>query len=491
MRSWAPSRAAAGPSRAEPASPTAAARRPAEAAPPETWEVAEARARRFGHKALELPPPEAAASAAGAPIQRVVRQVRGKGGGWRSSLTGKTYTTKAEAEKADAAAEELRKSEKPVKRGPRKVKEGEEVGSPALPQTSTSALLARFPAHLGPLGTPSGDVRVEDVAKAAKEPQIQPPRGETDIYSHSGRNTYAAITSGLSVGGETVGQSLFSAEGEELPAEKIESEYPAKEKLRDFRSKFIFAQGPSPEGVTLPKGRTSGHAEALGIHSQGFKKAAQKSAKQADYLVQKLGGLPELGDDPSDEALEQLSQVLGPDIRSRVGVAENRFSCGHRGGSGYRGGCTSELADQAPKTTDEFVSALSKPDVEEEEESSTRRRVEAFQSLGILGSTLSTAGDYRKRGNPEILREAGYDLEVHNRFDFEGRSGLAPFTSEQEALQQQFEPGYEKDVDPISEDEGEVSEEEEETSKKNRKRLTGGGKRKPPTSKRQRTKKDT
>lgn len=503
MRARVPPRSSAGPSRAEDsgrstAAPAASGRLPAAGTPTEPWAIAEDRARRFGHRALELPPP---AAATGAPIQRVVRKVRGKGGGWRSTLTGKTYAKKSDADKADAEAAEVRKAEQRVPRAPRraKEKEGEEVGPPAPPKTPISALLARFPAHLGPLGTPSGDVLAEDVAKAAKEPQIQRPRGEKDVYSHSGRNTYAAITSGLEVGGETVGQSLFSAEGEELPAEEIESQYPAKTKLRDFRDKFILAQGAPPQGVTLPKSRKTAHAEALGVHSQGFKKAAQKSAQQADYLVEQLGGLPELGDDPSDESLEQLSQILGPDIRSRVGVVENRFSCGHRGGSGYRGGCTSELAEQAPKISEEFVSALSKPssekekeeapevgEEEEEEGLSPRARVGAYQSLGILGPTLSTAGDYTKRGNPDILRRAGFDLQVHNRFDFGGRGGLAPFTAGQESLEQQFQPGYEADVDPTSRNESEVAEEEVE---KGGKRLRGGGKRKPPTPKRRKTKK--
>jgi len=488
MRSWVPARPVAGPSRAE---RPAAAPLPAAAAPPVPWDVAEERARRFGHRALELPPPDAAA---GMPIQRVVREVRG-GGGWRSTLTGKIYKTKAAAEKADAAAEEARQAEKRVPRAPRRAKknEGEEVGPPALPQTPVSALLAKFPAHLGPLGTPSGDVTVEDVAKAAKQPEIQRPRGDKDIYSHSGRNTYAAITSGLSLGGEPVSQSLFSAEGEELPAQEIESRYPAKDKLRDFREKFILAQGKPPKGVTLPKGRKTAHAEALGIHSEGFKKAAQKSSQQADYLVEQLGGLPELGDDPSDQALEQLSQVLGPQIQSQVGVVENRFSCGTRGRSGYGGGCTKELADEAPKISREFVSGLTKPpsgekdrgeeEEEEEEQISPEARVGAYQSLGILGATLSTAGDYEKRGNPEILRQAGFDLQVHNRFDFVGRGGLAPFTPEQESLQQQFQPQY-------VEDPGSEEEEGEELPKSGRKRPERGKTKEPvknPVVKRQKT----
>lgn len=449
------------------------------------WEVAEDRARRFGHRALELPPP---ATAAGAPIQRVVRPVRG--GGWRSTLTGKTYKTKAAAEKADAAAEEERQAEQRVPRAPRQSKKsGEEVGPPAPPKTPISALLAQYPAHLGPLGTPSGDVTVEEVGKAAKEPEIQPPRGEKDIYSHSGRNTYAAITSSLSVGGEPVSQSLFSASGEELPAEEIESRYPAKSKLREFREKFILAQGKPPEGVTLPKGRKTGHAEALGIHSQGFKKAAQKSAQSADYLVEQLGGLPELGDDPSDESLEQLAQILGPQIQSQVGVVENRFSCGSRGSSGYGGGCTKELAEEAPKISEEFVSGLTKPpsgekergeEEEEEGEIPPHLRVGAYQSLGILGPTLSTAGDYAKRGNPDILRRAGFDLQVHNRFDFGGRGGLAPFTPEQESLQQEFQPAYEES--PSSEGEEELP----KSGKKRLEREKGKDRVKDPTSKRQR-----
>jgi len=78
VRSWVPARPVAGSSRAErPAAASAVAARPAaESAPAVPWEVAEDRARRFGHRALELPPP----ASPGAPIQRVVRPVRGKRG---------------------------------------------------------------------------------------------------------------------------------------------------------------------------------------------------------------------------------------------------------------------------------------------------------------------------------------------------------------------------------------------------------------------------
>ena len=47
-------------------------------------------------------------------------------------------------------------------------------------------------------------------------------------------------------------------------------------------------------------------------------------------------------------------------------------------------------------------------------------------ALGLFQPTLSTAGPYKKGGNPEILREAGWGFGVHNRYDFQQGTGLEP-----------------------------------------------------------------
>jgi len=367
-----------------------------------------------------------------APIQLTVKQLRTPGRKWVSSeLPDQTFDTK---EQALAAEKEKLDSDKKAAAA-RAREERPEVDFQFVPPTSapptitdpTSLALHQHRPHFGPLLTTGGHVHRNQVS--ALLPSSSAPPSITKNTAFTGKDTNAAI---LTSGPGDI-RHVFGPTGNSTSLDDLPGTDPF-----EFHKNYIFKQGQPPEGVTLPDGRRTGHAEANAVHSLGFPGAAKKNADDLSGLAELLGiDLEDLEDE--DHLIGALS--LPP---VTTDIVENRTSCGSRGKSGYGGGCNQEMEDTVPRYQSELDTHLPP----------------SFSFLatqtGLASFGVSAAGSYRHEGNPGIITGAGGRIGTHHAFDWKTGQARHP----KENLQAYYARAHAHAHDDVDE-EGEVSDDDE------------------------------
>ena len=345
------------------------------------------------------------------PIQLVVSKCGLRSSpGFFSDETELTYTNEETAKREDREAREKREAAEKAERPHIDFNFQQPKEGPPVPETPLASELLQHSRHFGPVMTRGGDVKATQVQALAQvhEPVPSPDRPT----AFTGRNTYAAVLSSA--------EDVFKVhriEGNPEDLSSLEGIDPSK-----FREEFIFMQGPPPVGVQLGPKRKRAHAEALATHSDAFLSAVEENATDLMELSEACGFDPDVKvkEEPTDKQIGNLCTFLGtPPVRTTI--VTNRAMCGVRGGSGYKGGCTKEIADTASKYEEEFAKNMVPYQWLAKLALKTR--------MAIFG--VSVAGDYKNQGNPSIMAESGVDVDVHNPFDWSTGQGK-PISKEQQ-----------------------------------------------------------
>ncbi|MGC7409306.1 hypothetical protein ACPWR0_02300 [Pandoraea pneumonica] len=370
-----------------------------------------------------------------APIQRTVKQLRTPGRKWVSSeLPDQTFDTKEQA----LAAERKKVADDKEAEAARALEERPEVNFQFVPPTSapptitdpTSLALHQHRAHFGPLLTTGGHVHRNQVS--ALLPSSSSAPSITKDTAFTGKDTNAAI---LTSGPGDI-RHVFGPTGNSTSLDDLPGTDPF-----EFHKNHIFKQGRPPEGVTLPDGRRTAHAEANAVHSRGFTGAVKKNASDLSAVAKLLDiDLDNLDDE------DDLIAALGlPPVTTDI--VENRTSCGSHGKSGYGGGCNQEMADTVARYQSELEAHLPP----------------SFSFLatqtGLASFGLSAAGSYRHEGNPGIITGAGGRIGTHHAFDW--KTGQARHPKENLQAYYARAHAHEHEAHDDVDEEGEVSDDEE------------------------------
>ncbi|VVD81093.1 hypothetical protein [Pandoraea commovens] len=326
------------------------------------------------------------------PIQRVVTGGR-NGRPYRSSeVPGREFPTYEQAKAAEEQVRRERAEQAQRERPPVNFQFQPPTGPVPTPENPLSAALHQYPAHFGPVLTTGGQVHQNQVGSVMEGGSafVTEP-GKT---AFSGQNTYAVIMTN----GPDDNRQVFNPTGQSTSLSSLPGTSPFA-----FHKQNVFMQGRPPQGVTLPPGRKTAHAEALAVHSQGFEKAVEKNATDLNNMASMMGIDTErvVPDDPTEDDMEYLSSVLGmPGVTTDI--VENRASCGKFGESGFPGGCNQEMAN----TVGTYGGLL--------DQHLPSQFSFLAQNTGLASFGVSTAGPYTHQGNPLIITNAGGRVAPHN-----------------------------------------------------------------------------
>lgn len=282
------------------------------------------------------------------------------------------------------------------------------------------------------------------VAGARRKTKRAQKEGKEPVV-FTGQNTMSMLSSRTTLGGLSEGYRFHGKDPTDMVTED-ELEEQRKEPL-EFHDQFVWKQGAPSDAkrdrYTLPPKdkRSSVHAEIKSARSESMEALIAGAIKRIGTLLEAFIGSDwrkVLEGGESEDLFAGLSDLLGPMIQEEIIVLINRSSCGTKKLSGYSGGCARELADILPALWAKFEAAFGKT------------VAYLLRELANVSFLLSVAGEYAEPGDIGQDLEAGWNIGVHNTYDF-SQNQLTPITREQHSYMTKIKDNRDKPTPSTSE----------------------------------------